>query len=96
MNDKKRKYRVSAEQSTATELLELLNKQWASNKDIMKIGGVGLNKAVADRKEIELKVKEKYGKDCRLPSAKVPMEEVVNFYNININYLKKISQIKNK
>lgn len=96
MNEIKKKHRMFAEPVTATELLELLNKQWASNKDIMKIGGVGLNKAIADRKEIELKVKEKYGKDCRLPSAKVPMEEVVNFYNININYLKKVSQIKNK
>lgn len=82
--------------ASATELLELLNKQWASNKDIMKIGGVGLNRAIADRKEIELKVKEKYGPNCRLPSARVPMVEVVNFYNINVNYLKKVSQINDK
>ena len=82
--------------ATATEILSLLNKQWASNKDIMKIGGVGLNRAIADRKEIEIKVKEKYGQNCRLPSAQVPMVEVVNFYNININYLKKVSQINDK
>ena len=43
-----------------------------------------------------LKVKEKYGQNCRLPSAQVPMVEVVNFYNININYLKKVSQINDK
>nr|DAH24368.1 MAG TPA: hypothetical protein [Caudoviricetes sp.] len=82
--------------ATAAEILSLLNKQWASNKDIMKIGGVGLNRAIADRKEIEIKVKEKYGQNCRLPSAQVPMVEVVNFYNININYLKKVSQINDK
>lgn len=82
--------------ATASEILSLLNKQWASNKDIMKIGGVGLNRAIADRKEIEIKVKEKYGQNCRLPSAQVPMVEVVNFYNININYLKKVSQINDK
>ena len=81
---------------TASEILELLNKQWASNQDIMAIGGVGINKAISDRKEIEKKIKEKSGEDCRLPSYKVPMVEVVNFYNININYLKKVSQINSK
>lgn len=93
---KKRKPKTKRKDSTAEEILETLNKQWASNEDIAIIGGVGKNKSSEDRRKIEEIIKDKYGKDCRLPKAKVPMEEVVKFYNINISYLKKVAQINKK
>lgn len=75
---------------TASEILELAKLQWAGNKEISIIGGKCLNYAINDRKKIEKIVKEKYGPDTNLPKAKVPMEEVINYYHINIGYLKKV------
>lgn len=100
MNDmstkKKRKTKTARKESTANEILACLNKQWASNNDLIIIGGIGLNKAIEDRKNIEKIFKEKHGDDCRLPKAKVPMEEVIDYYKININYLRKISNSQTK
>lgn len=73
----------------AQELLELLETQWASTKDIMKIGAVGENRAYLIKKQIQKQV-ETQGK--LLPSGLVPMEFVVDYFQININYLKKISK----
>lgn len=93
---RKRKTKTKREPAEAIDILSLLNKQWASNNDIALIAGVGLNKAAEDRKKIEESIKKKYGPDCRLPAAKVPMEEVVEYYNINISYLRKIAKLNSE
>ncbi len=76
---------------SANELLEKLNRQWATTKDIKEVGNIGLNKANEIRKDIQLMIERK-GKRC--PPYLVPMEYVVEYFGININYLKKISQKK--
>ena len=76
---------------SAEELLQIINKQWATTSDIMKIRGCCYQTALSDRRAIEDQIKEKYP---RLPRYMVPMEEVVLFYKINISYLKKISSFK--
>lgn len=73
---------------SANETLELLNKQWCSLKDIALIGSVGLNKAGDIKREIQDMIIKK-GKRC--PPNFVPTELVVDYFGININYLKKIS-----
>ena len=77
---------------TASEQLQAMASQWATNNDIRIIGGVGLNRAAAIRKEIEQQVIED---GYRLPTyAVVPMEYVINYFHININYLKKLAKLE--
>lgn len=77
---------------SASEQLEAMASQWADNKTIMIIGGVGLNKAVDIRKEIEKKIKED---GYNLPrNAIVPMKYVIDYFKIDINYLKKLASLE--
>lgn len=75
---------------TASEMLELVSQQWATVHDIMKIGNCGVNKAQSVKKEIKEKIKVELNKE--LPYGVVPMERVVDYYNININYLRRVSK----
>ena len=74
---------------TAEQILQIASSQWASAKDIMKIGSVGRNKAYAIRSEIALSL---YGDDSKLRNrGLVPMYEVLKYFNIDINYLKEVA-----
>lgn len=59
----------------ADEMLEILNKQWATVQDIMKIGAVGRNKARSIKNEIDRSIKET-GLD--LPNNLVPMDAAMS------------------
>ena len=75
----------------ARELLELLDKQWANTKDIQKIGGIGEAKALKVKKQIRDELIN--DKNYYLPNERtVPMSEVVKFFKIDINYLKKVER----
>ena len=80
---------MNSEKLNADQLLEIASSQWASAKDIMKIGSVGRNKAYAIRSEIALSL---YGDDSKLRNRElVPMNEVLKYFNIDINYLKEVA-----
>ena len=80
---------MNSEKLNADQLLEIASSQWASDKDIMKIGSVGRNKAYAIRSEIALSL---YGDDSKLRNrGLVPMNEVLKYFNIDINYLKEVA-----
>ena len=64
----------------AKETLELISKQWCSLSDLIKLTGLGKNSAS--------KLKSGY----QLPTKLLPMNEVVNYLKININYLQKMSK----
>lgn len=72
---------------SADELLNVINKQWATTNDIMSIGSVGYHRALKIRKTIA----EEIGTE-RLPKYLVPMEFVVDYFNINVSYLKKVGK----
>ena len=75
----------------AKELLDLLDKQWANTKDIQKIGGIGEAKAIKIKKQIKDELIN--NKNYYLPNERtVPMCEVVKFFKIDINYLKRIER----
>ena len=77
---------------SASEQLQAMTSQWADNKSIMIIGGVGLNKAVIIRKKIEEKIKDD---GLNLPrQAIVPMKYVIDYFNIDINYLKRLAKLE--
>ncbi len=84
-----------ASQLLADELIEVLSCQWAGNKEIMKIIGCGTNTAIKVRREIENSVR-KINPNCRLPSKKVPMQEVITYFGIDLKRLEKMAILNKK
>ena len=77
---------------SASEQLQAMASQWADNKAIKVIGGVGDNIAGKIRQEIEERIKNE---GYRLPrTAVVPMKYVIDYFNIDINYLKKLAKLE--
>ena len=76
----------------ADEMLEILNKQWATIQDIMKIGALGRNKARNIKNEIERNIIEQ---GLKLPNNLVPMEKVIEYFKINLDFLVTINKSKN-
>lgn len=75
---------------SAAEMLEIMNKYWATRSDMQKLSGKCMQYARNDFNELSEQI-EAEGK--KLPKNLVPMEKVVEYYHINIAYLKKISKI---
>lgn len=69
------------------QTLELVDKQWATTNDIMQLGFVCYSNARKISNVIKNNLVEK---GYSLPRGLVPMKEVIKFFNIDINYLKKI------
>ena len=78
---------------SANETLELLSRQWCSLQDLMKLTNLGRNSALKIRKEIITDLEDK---SYKLPCGLIPMCEVVNNLNININYLKTMGRMELK
>ncbi len=74
---------------SAEETLELIKKTWADKKDIQLLACCGKNRADDIRKKIEDEVEIQ---GYRLPTGKVPMDKLVEYLKINVNYLKKITK----
>lgn len=69
----------------AKELLDMANQTWASTKDIRMIGAIGVNKALEIKKEIQ---KKQLDRGDNLPNTHlVSMKEVMNYFNIDIDFL---------
>lgn len=79
---------MNNEKLNADELLDLASSQWASAKDIMKIGSVGRNKAYAIRQQIAISY---YNNDKVRNRGLVPMSEVLKYFGIDLNYLKEVT-----
>ena len=68
----------------AEETLELVSKQWCTLQDLMVLGQFGRNSALRVKREIKNRLtKQGY----KIPHHVVPMKEVVDYLDININYL---------
>lgn len=76
---------------TAQEILNILDGMWVDKKGITIIGYCGDNIAWQHMKEIRNIVAEKYNKTC--PKELVPAEEVIEYFNINLNYLRKAAKL---
>ncbi len=69
---------------TAEETLSLISKQWCNLEDLMALGQLGRNSALRIKREIKSKLtKQGY----KIPNHLIPMKEVVDYLDININYL---------
>lgn len=77
-------------QINATEMLQILNKQWATTSDMSKLSGNCLEYARNDFNKLTKQIKDE---GYELPKRLVPMDRVVEYYHINLSYLKKISRM---
>ncbi len=73
----------------AKETLNLISKQWCNLSDLQKLTGLGKNSTIKLKNEIKLDLESK---GYLLPNKLLPMNEVVNYLKININYLQKMSK----
>ena len=77
---------------SADEMLNVLNSQWATIQDIMKIGSVGRNKARDIKNQIAREISDQ---GLKLPNNLVPMENVIDYFKINVDFLVSINNSKN-
>ena len=69
---------MSTKRYTASQQLEAMANQWADNNAIRVIGGLGLNKAIKVRQEIEQQVKN--------DGYRLPKNAIVPIYKYFRNY----------
>lgn len=72
----------------ATQVLETINKLWASTADIQKIGCVGYNRALKIKNEIRNQMVDD---GWVFPRYLVSMEYVIKYFNIDEKRLKKLA-----
>lgn len=73
---------------SATDIVEILNKLWASTTDIQKIGCVGYNKALKIKKEIRNQMVDD---GMVFPRYMVSMDYVIKYFNLNEKKLRKMA-----
>ena len=64
--------------------LNLISKQWCTLEDLMALGEFGRNSALKVKREIKSKL---INQGYKIPIDVIPLLEVVDYLNININYL---------
>lgn len=75
----------------AQETLNLISKQWCTLEDLMALGEFGRNSALKVKRKIKNKL---INQGYKIPSHVIPMKEVVDYLNININYLESRVQMR--
>ena len=76
------------ESLTAKEALDIVSKQWASVNDIKRLASVGNSKALEIKKDIQ----QGLSKSGFTLTTKIPMDRLVEYLGINVEYLRKISK----
>lgn len=71
---------MSRRSLNAEELIEIMNKLWASTEDIQKIGCIGERKALQIKREIRDKMVDD---GLTFPRYLVSMEYVIDYFNID-------------
>lgn len=74
---------------TVDETLKLISQQWCNLLDLMKLANIGRNSALTIKSKIKNDL-EKEG--YYVPKNAVPMQEVVKYLNIDIDYLESRSK----
>lgn len=75
---------------TVDETLQLTARQWCNLTDLMKLANVGRNSALTIKRTIKNNLEEK---GYYVPKNVVPMQEVIKYLNIDLNYLESRSDI---
>lgn len=75
---------------SARETLGIISKQWCSSQDFSILSNTGKNTTLKLMKDLRNKLEQA---NYFLPSNLLPMDKVVEYLNINIPYLKKVSNL---
>ena len=81
---------------TYGELFAIISKQWANVNDIKQLCGNGRDKARQIRNEIELNIKNSGKKLLCGKEKKVPMSKVIDYLNMDIDYIAKMAMLEKK
>jgi hypothetical protein len=81
---------------TYGELFEILSKQWANVNDIKQLCGNGRDKARQITNEIELEIQTGGKKLLGGKEKKVPMSKVIDYLNMDIDYIAKMAMLEKK
>ena len=74
---------------TVDETLKLIAQQWCNLLDLMKLANIGRNSALTIKSKIKNDLESK---GYYVPKNAVPMQEVVKYLNIDIDYLESRSK----
>lgn len=78
---------------SAKETLEIISKPWCSSKDFSILSNTGKNTTLKLMNELRNSlIQENYF----LPNNMLPMDKVVEYLNININYLNKVRNLSSE
>ena len=69
---------------SAQETLKLVSQQWCNLQDLMRLAQVGRNSALTIKGAIKNNLEQQ---GYYVPKNAVPMQEVVKYLNIDIDYL---------
>ena len=81
---------------TYGELFAIVSKQWANVNDIKQLCGSGRDKARQIRIEIELDIEKSGKKLLDGKEKKVPMSKVIDYLNMDIDYIAKMAMLEKK
>ena len=74
---------------SANEMLKRINTQWATKRDVMDIGYIGDTVASSVMSAIRESLE---AEGYKLPAYRVPMQMVIEYFKIDIKYLKNVSK----
>lgn len=74
----------------AKETLEVISKQWCNVDDFRKLSQLGINNSLQLRNKIKKELEEK---GYLLPKGLLPMNQVVNYFKIDVEYLIKMKDL---
>ena len=78
------------------ELFVLISKQWANVNDIKQLCGNGRDRARQIRNEIESDITMSGKKVLGGKEKKVPMSKVIDYLNMDIDYIAKMAMLENQ
>ena len=81
---------------TYSDLFAIASKQWANVNDIKQLCGNGRDKARQIRTEIELEIQTNGKKLLGGKEKKVPMSKVIDYLNMDINYIAKMAMLEQR
>ena len=73
------------------EILKIISKQWCSLDDLRNLTGLGQNNLLKLKREIKKSLNNN-----SIPNKLLPMNEVVKYLNIDVDYLIKLERKGNK
>lgn len=73
------------------EILKIISKQWCSLDDLRNLTGLGKNNLLKLKREIRKSLNNN-----SIPNKLLPMNEVVKYLNIDVDYLIKLERKENQ